>query len=136
MPMNPDQVRVVFERVAYHMVLAGWLKSYAFTAGIGHELVWQADGAQKALLLKDLSDQFHLADCDESPAHFHMACMGRDTRSGVFVPELRTQVSAFWLRCVNELDLDGDGDGQLALVHLVTHWGPEAETSSAVALCC
>ncbi len=26
--MTPDQVRVIFERVAYQMLLAGWLKSH------------------------------------------------------------------------------------------------------------
>ena len=128
--MSPDQVRIIFERVAYKMVLAGWLNSYTFAAGIGHQLVWRADGAQKALLLKDLSEKFSLAKYDELPLFFHMACKGMNTPADVPMPPVDIEVSAFWLLCISELGLDGDGDGQLALVHLVTSWGPEADTSS------
>lgn len=128
--MSPDQVRVIFERVAYQLVAAGWLKGYAFTGGVGHELVWRAEGAQKALLLKDLSEKFSLMDFDNAPVFFHMACKGMSVPDGIVFPSIDIEVSAFWLLCVGELGLEGDADGMLGLVHLVTGWGPEAETST------
>lgn len=128
--MDLDEVRVIFERVAYQMVLAGWLKSYRFTAGIGHELEWRNVGAQKALLLKDLSDKFSLTEDDGSPLYFHMACKGISLPDGIVFLPIDIEVSTFWLLCVSELRLDGDGDGLLGMVHLVTSWGPEAENSS------
>jgi hypothetical protein len=128
--MDPDQVRVIFERVAYQMVLAGWLKGYGFTAGVGHDLVWRTEGAQKALLLKDLSEKFALTEDDNSPLFFHMACKGLELPVGIAFPPIEIEVSAFWLLCVGELGLEGDADGLLAMVHIVTSWGPEAETST------
>src|SRR6186997_1470451 len=107
--MDLDEVRVIFERVAYQMVLAGWLKSYCFTAGIGHELEWRAVGAQKALLLKDLSDKFSLTEDDGSPLYFHMACKGISLPDGIVFLPIDIEVSTFWLLCVSELRLDGDG---------------------------
>ena len=127
--MSPDQVRVIFERVAYQMVLAGWLKGYGFTAGVGHELVWRAEGAQKALLLKDLSEKFALTEEDNSPLFFHMACKGLGLPPGVAFPPIGIEVSAFWLLCVGELGLEGDADCLLAMVHVVSSWGPEAGSS-------
>ena len=131
--MSPDQVRVIFERVAYHMVLADWLRSYSFTGGTGHQLVWRADGAQKALLLKDLSGKFGLTGHDNYPLYFHMACKGLSLPPGIDFPPIDIEVSAFWLLCVEELDLDDDGDGLLGLVHLVSGWGPEAASSTLAA---
>ena len=122
--MTPDHVRVIFERVAYLMVLAGWLKGYSFTAGIGHRLTWRPEGAQKALLLRDLAAKFNLPDSDNAPLHFHMACRGEKLPLDVTFPEISLEVSAFWLLCVGELGLDDDGDGLLGMVHLVTSWGP------------
>lgn len=130
--MSPNQVRVVFERVAYQMVLAGWLRGYAFTAGIGHELVWRTEGAQKALLLKDLGQRYRLTDDDQSPLYFQMACKGIKLPPGILFPTIDIETSAFWQLCVGELDLDGDGDGLLGMVHIVTGWGPESENSSQV----
>lgn len=130
--MTPDQVRVIFERVAYQMVLAGWLKGYGFTGGIGHELVWRTEGAQKALLLKDLAEKYRLTDDDLSPLYFQMASKGMALPTGIAFPNLDIESSAFWLLCVEELGLDGDGDGLLALAHIVTGWGPDAETSTHV----
>ncbi|MES2921525.1 MAG: hypothetical protein V4819_08265 [Verrucomicrobiota bacterium] len=127
--MTPDQVRVIFERVAYQMVIAGWLKGYGFTAGVGHQLIWRAEGAQKALLLKDLSDNFTLTEDDNSPLYFHMACKGLGLPHGIAFPPIEIEVSAFWLLCVGELGLEGDADGLLAMVHIVTSWGPDAGTS-------
>ena len=124
--MTPDQVRVIFERVAYQMVLAGWLKGYGFTAGIGHEVVWRPEGAQKALLLKDVSDKFVLTEDDNSPTFFHMACKGMALPPGIVFPPIDIEVTAFWLLSVDELHLNGDADGLLAMVHIVTSWGPEA----------
>jgi hypothetical protein len=128
-PMSPDQVRVIFERVAYKMVLAGWLKCYSFTAGKGHQVVWHADGAQKGLLLKELCDQFNLTKSDDLPHFFHLACKGKRTPAGIPIPVIDDEVSAFWLMCVSELSLGEDGDGRLAMVHLVTSWAPEAENT-------
>jgi hypothetical protein len=128
--MSPDQVRVIFERVAYQMVLAGWLKGYSFTGGIGHELTWRTEGAQKAMLLKDLGDKYHLTEDDLSPHYFQMACKGMKLPPGIAFPPIDIEVSAFWLLCVGELGLEGDSDGMLGLVHIVTSWGPEAESSS------
>lgn len=128
--MNPEEVRVIFERVAYRMVVARWLKGYSFTGGIGHELVWRAEGAQKALLLKDLSEKFALADDDHSPRYFDMACKGMSLPQAIAFPPLDIEATAFWLRCVGELGLQGDDDGLLGMVHLVTSWGPEAKTST------
>jgi hypothetical protein len=125
--MEPDQVRVIFERVAYQMVLAGWLKGYGFTAGIGHDLVWRTEGAQKAILLKDVAEKFALTEDDNSPLFFHMACKGMALPEGVAFPQIDIEVSAFWLLCVSELGLEGDADGLLALVHIVTSWGPEGD---------
>ena len=122
--MSPDQVRVIFERVAYRMVLAGWLKGYRFTGGIGHELSWQTEGAQKAVLLKHLTDQFGLADFDELPQFFHLACKGMDTPPDISFPPIDIEVSAFWLLCVAELGLENDADGLLGMVHIVSSWGP------------
>ncbi len=122
--MTPDHVRVIFERVAYQMVLAGWLKGYSFTAGIGHRLTWRPDGAQKALLLRDLAAKFKLADSDNAPLHFHKACIGEKLPLDVTFPEISVEVSAFWFLCVEELGLADDGDGLLGMVHLVTSWGP------------
>lgn len=130
--MSPNQVRVIFERVAYQMVLAGWLKGYGFTAGVGHELVWRKEGAQKAILLRDLGEKFSLADDDQSPLYFQMACKGIKLPQGILFPAIDIEVSAFWLLCVGELGLEGDGDGLLGMVHLVTGWGPDAETSVLV----
>ena len=127
--MDPDQVRIIFERVAYRMVLACWLKGYCFIGGVGHQLVWRTEGAQKALLLKDLSERFGLVDFDELPVLFHMACKGMETPPDISFPPIEIEVSAFWLLCVSELDLENDGDGLLAMVHIVTGWGPEADTS-------
>jgi hypothetical protein len=126
--MSPDEVRVIFERVAYRMVAAGWLKGYSFTAGVGHELTWRAEGAQKALLLKDLSDRFRLAEDDDTPLYFHLACKGLSLPEGIKFPVIEIEVCAFWLLCVDELGLDNDGDGLLAMVHIVTSWGPETES--------
>lgn len=131
--MTPDQVRVIFERVAYHMVVAGWLSGYCFTAGIGHQLVWQKEGAQKALLLKELSERFNLMDYDSAPLYFHMACKGMTFPHGNPFPPIEPEVSAFWLRCIDELGLEGDQDGLLGMVHLVTNWGPDMEDSSQMA---
>jgi hypothetical protein len=128
--MTPDQVRVIFERVAYQMVLAGWLRGYGFTGGIGHELVWKTEGAQKALLLKDLAEKHGLTDNDLAPLYFQMACKGMALPTGFAFPGLDIEASAFWLLSIEELGLDGDGDGLLALVHIVTGWGPEADTST------
>jgi hypothetical protein len=128
--MSPDQVRVIFERVAYQMVVAGWLRRYAFTAGVGHELTWRTEGAQKAMLLKDLGERYHLAEDDLSPLHFQMACKGMNLPAGVSFPSIDIEVSAFWLLCVGELGLESDGDGMLALVHIVTGWGPDAASST------
>lgn len=130
--MSPDQVRVIFERVAYQMVVAGWLKRYAFTAGVGHELTWRTEGAQKAMLLRDLGEKYHLAEDDLSPLYFQMACKGMSLPAGVSFPPIDIEVSAFWLLCVGELGLEGDGDGLLALVHIVTSWGVNAESSTQV----
>ena len=128
--MSPNQVRVVFEQVAYQMVLAGWLKSYAFTAGIGHQLVWRTEGAQKAILLKDVGEKFKLTDHDQAPLYFQMACKGMRLPPGIGFPTIDLEVAAFWQLCVGELGLEADGDGMLGMVHLVTGWGPEAETST------
>lgn len=127
--MTPDQVRVIFERVAYQMVMAGWLKGYAFTAGVGHELTWRTEGAQKAMLLKDLSDRFRLAENDLAPLYFQMACKGMKLPDGFFFTHLDIETTAFWMLCVGELKIDGDGDALLGMVHLVNGWGPEAATS-------
>ncbi len=35
------------------------------------------------------------------------------------------EASAFWLLCIEELGLDGDGDGLLALAHIVTGFDPD-----------
>lgn len=131
--MSPDQVRLTFERVAYQLVRAGWLKSYGFTSGIGHHLTWRPAGAQNALFLKDLSETFGLADFDNRPLHFHMACKGVKAPPGTSFPTIATEVGAFWLSCVNQLGLDHDGDGLLGLVHIVTSWGPDAESSTVCA---
>lgn len=131
--MSPEQVRVIFERVAYQMVVAGWLKGYAFTAGVGHELTWRTEGAQKAMLLKDLGEKYRLAEDDLSPLYFQMACKGMSVPDGVSFPPIDIEVSAFWLLCVGELGLEGDGDGLLALIHIVTSWGPDAQSSTQVA---
>jgi hypothetical protein len=131
--MSPDQVRVIFERVAYQMVAAGWLKRYAFAAGLGHELTWRTEGAQKAMLLKDLGGKYQLAEDDLSPLYFQMACKGMTLPTGISFPVIDIEVSAFWLLCVGELGLDADGDGLLALIHIVTSWGPEAESSTQAA---
>ena len=125
--MSPDQVRVIFERVAYRMVVAGWLKSYGFTAGVGHQVKWRPEGAQKAMFLRDLSLKFGLVDYDNSPLHFHMACKGLKLPLDVSFPPIDIEVSAFWLLCVGELGLDDDGDGLLGMVHIVTSWGPGAK---------
>lgn len=130
--MSPDQVRVIFERVAYQMVVAGWLKRYAFTAGVGHELTWRTEGAQKAILLKDLGEKYHLTEDDLSSLYFQMACKGMPLPEGVSFPPIDIEVSAFWLLCVGELGLEGDGDGLLALIHIVTSWGADAESSTQV----
>ena len=127
--MTPDLVRSTFERVAYQLVWAGWLKSYCFTEEMGHLLIWQPEGAQKALFLKDLSDHFGLADFDNRPYHFHMACKGMKAPPGTSFPIIATEVGAFWLSCVRQLGLENDGDGLLGLVHMVTSWGPESESS-------
>lgn len=129
-PMTPEQVRVIFERVAYRMVAAGWLEGYGFTAGAGHELVWRPDGAQNALLLRDLSDRFDLAEDDDTPLYFHMACKGMGLPPGIGFPPIEIEVSAFWLLCVGALGLEGDADGLLAMVHIVTGWGPDAGSST------
>lgn len=129
--MNPDQVRSIFERVAYRMVLAGWLKGYGFTAGIGHHLVWRTEGAQKALLLKDVADKFGLTDSDNAPLDFNITCKGLVPPDGMVFPRIDIETTAFWLLCVDELDLDADADGLLAMVHIVTGWGPEADTSES-----
>jgi len=128
--MSPDEVRVIFERVSYRMVAAGWLKGYGFTGGIGHELVWRAEGAQRALLLRDLCDKFLLTEDDNSPLYFHMACKGMNLPDGISFPSIDIEVTAFWLLCVGELGLEGDGDGLLGMVHIVNSWGPDAETST------
>lgn len=128
--MTPDHVRVIFERVAYQMVVAGWLKGYGFTAGVGHDLVWRTGGSQKALLLKDLSEKFALTEDDNAPQYFHMACKGLDLPPGITLPPIGIEVSAFWLLCVGELGLEGDADGLLAMVHVVTGWGPDAGSST------
>ncbi len=128
--MEPDQVRVIFERVAYQMVLAGWLKGYRFTAGIGHEVVWRTEGAQKALLLKEVAERFSLTESDNAPLDFNMACKGIKRPDGAAFPSIDIETSAFWLLCVGELNLDTDPDGMLAMVHLVTGWGPEADAAS------
>ncbi|MEO5916579.1 MAG: hypothetical protein ABIS50_20250 [Luteolibacter sp.] len=128
--MSPDQVRVIFERVAYRMVLAGWLKGYRFTAGIGHELIWRTEGAQNALLLKDLSEKYRLTDDDQSPLYFQMACKGMSLPDGISFPVIDIEVSEFWQLCVGELGLEGDNDGLLAMVHIVTSWGPESDAST------
>ena len=129
--MTPDEVRIIFERVAYQMVVAGWLKGYGFTAGLGHQLVWRTEGAQKALLLKDVADKFSLTDSDNAPLYFNMACKGIAPPEGVAFAPIDIETTAFWLLCVEELGLDADGDGLLAMVHLVTGWGPEAESSTS-----
>ncbi|MES2661191.1 MAG: hypothetical protein V4689_21405 [Verrucomicrobiota bacterium] len=128
--MSPDQVRVIFERVAYHMVVAAWLNAYSFTSGVGYQLVWRTEGAQKALLLKDLGEKFGLTDDDEAPLHFHTACKGMKLPDGIVFQPIDIEVSAFWLLCINELGLEGDGDGILGMVHIVSSWGPDAESST------
>ncbi|MES2437531.1 MAG: hypothetical protein V4584_00600 [Verrucomicrobiota bacterium] len=119
--------------MAYHMVLAGWLKGYGFTAGVGHQLVWRTEGAQKALLLKDLAEKYHLTADDLAPLHFQTVCKGAALPLGISFPPIDIEVSAFWLLCVAELHLEGDGDGMLALVHIVSSWGPEADSSTQAA---
>lgn len=128
--MSPDEVRVIFERVCYKMVVAGWLQGYGFTAGSGHELVWRREGAQKAMLLKDLGERFRLAEFDNYPLYFQLACKGMKVPDGIVFPPIDIEVSAFWMLCVGELDLEGDGDGLLGMMHIVTGWGPCAVSSS------
>jgi len=128
--MDPNQVRAIFERVAYQMVLAGWLKGYGFTAGIGHQVVWRTEGAQKALLLKEVSESFLLTESDNAPLDFNLVCKGMRPPDGAAFPPVDIETTAFWLLCVEELGLDSDADGLLAMVHLVTGWGPEADAAS------
>jgi hypothetical protein len=117
------------------MVLAGWLKSYSFTGGKGHQVAWQIEGAQKALLLRDLSERFDLTSDDDFPNLFHLACKGAGSSSKIFDSTIDKEVSEFWLMCTAELSLEGDRDGQLAMVHLVTSWAPKPSHDGGHALC-
>jgi hypothetical protein len=127
--VSPEQVREIFKRVASQLVRAGWVKRYEYTAEAGHELVWEPVGAQHALFLKDLSEKFALADFDLRPLYFYQACMGMPAPAGTSFPSIAREVCDFWLSCVRELELEGDGDGLLGLVQMVTHWGPDAASS-------
>jgi hypothetical protein len=128
--MSPDDVRVIFERVCYKMVIAGWLQSYGFTAGVGHQVTWRREGAQKAILLKDLGERFKLTEFDNYPLYFQLACKGIKGAEAIVFPPIPIETSAFWMLCVGELDLEGDGDGLLAMMHIVTSWGPGSSFSS------
>lgn len=111
------------------MVLAGWLRSYGFMAGVGYGLAWSADGAQKALLLEDLSIRFELTSMKEGPVDFHRSCKEMILAGDRFVPPTEIAVASFWLTCISELGLDDDLEGQHALIDLVTRFGPDAKES-------
>lgn len=112
------------------MVGAGWLRSYAFTAGVGHHLAWHRGGAQHAVLLKDLAGKFGLADSEPAPLHFHMACNRMKMPAGVEMAEIDSPAREFWLQCVRALEFETDPEALYGMVHLVNGWGPDAETAS------
>lgn len=127
--MNTDAVKSDLERVAQRMVEAGWLASYGFTADAGHSVAWKSDGAQKVLFLRELSEKFGLAADDAVPHHFHRACKGQSLPPGVGFPVIDIEVTAFWLLCVEELRLGHDAEGLRSMVHMVTRWGPGADST-------
>lgn len=126
--MITDHVRSVFERVAHRMVRVGWLEEYRFNAQSGHELVWRVDGAQKALLFRDLVERFGLANGGGRPLQFHLACKGVATSENDCFRPIEIEVRTFWLLCIAELGLSSDADGLLGVIHIVTSWSPEEES--------
>lgn len=122
--MNADQVREIFERVAFRMVEAHWLRGYRYIAGLGHEVMWLPEGAQKAVLLKDLGERYGLMDDDDAPCCFHLAAQGLAIPWEMTFPHISIEVSAFWLLCVGELKLGSDPDNLLGMMQIVAGWGP------------
>ena len=131
--MRTDHVRSIFERVAHQMVRVGWLEEYRFNAQAGHELVWRVDGAQKALFFKDLVDRFGLAKGGGRPLQFHLACKGVATPENDCFQPIEIEVRTFWLLCIAELGLECDAEDLPGVIHIVTSWSPEEETSSVMA---
>ena len=122
-----DQAHALFERVFEQMLKARWLYEWSFTDGKGWKLGWTAQGAQRAVLLKKMIVAFRLANDDRAPIAF-----------GIFLqregPPIFShwrhddEMAGFWRQCVQELFLQGDGDGLLTLVHIIVGWAPDLET--------
>ncbi len=122
--MESDQIRTLFESVAYRMVCAGWISGYGFTADSGHSVQWRPEGAQKAMFLKDLAATYELTEDDAAPLHFHHACKGIELPDGVEFSPIPVELAALWQLCVSELRLEHKPDGLLGMVHIVAGWGP------------
>ncbi len=114
-----------FERAAIRMVTAGWLTAYSVAPDGLHQLEWKREGAQNAMLLKDLGGKFGLRDGAGAAKHFHMACCRMKLPDGVDFPALDGEAREFWLRCVRDLDLENDHDGLNGMIHLVSGWLPD-----------
>jgi hypothetical protein len=122
-----EQIDALFGRLFERMLLARWLREVRFTDGKGWRLVWTVKGTQRAFLLRQIVVAFRLTDDDRAPIAFDIFTQGKG--SALFPHwEKNDDLARFWFHCVEDLHLHGDGDGLLALAHMVVQWAPGSDT--------
>ena len=149
--MNDDECRELLSSVMDRMVEADWLDSYTFTHSKGFRLNWTERGGLAAISLKEGVNDAAMYDTNDRPMLLHKMMKGARFATGVEATELRLAITALidcgfatagdpasgiawsasgllfcdlFQRAVDELRLDSDGDGLLALCHIVTGWAP------------
>jgi len=134
MPTDAE-MRAQFERVMERMVAAGWLQNFTYTEGKGFHLGWKAEGAQRAILLRQIHGAFRLYENNGAGIIlFYKFAQGQSLGAdsspaleGFWRRQAAKEVTEFCLECCKELSLSEEEDF-LVLIHIILEWAPDGGT--------
>lgn len=118
------------EEIFIRMAKAGWVESFAYSEGKGWFVTWTVAGAGHAQVLKALSEKMGLRDNDVSAVAFDAVSRDLPLPEGITgtTGVIHPIVKAAWCEAVDQLELAGNEDGLLILMHLVAGYAPDQTT--------
>jgi hypothetical protein len=124
-----DDLRARHERMFDRMITGGWLHSYTFTDGKGFHLVWTGPGAQHARMLRKIVDSFGLRDGPTAEVACREIAQAIAPSIGFLGPaKLDAPLMTCLGACIDNLSLQGDGDGLQLLFGICHTWAPDGDT--------
>ncbi len=119
-----------FERMAERLLLAGWLKKFSHTDGGGWTVVWVAQGAQRAILLKRMITSFNLHNETAVADFTKLAQQGRLPVPTIDA-KLARNTAGFWCDMLAEVGL-APADDLMMFAHIILKFAPD-ENSRLIA---